>query len=54
MLRHLEKHETSCESTNLMYMKQTASSNVSRYGRGVGRCIDSQKRTLKVNMYMHG
>jgi len=50
----LEKHETSSESTNLMYMKPMASRNVSRHGRGVEGCTDSQKRTLKVNVYMHG
>jgi len=54
MLRYLEKHETSSESTNLMYMKQMASRNVSRHDRGVERCIDNQKRTLKVNVYVHG
>jgi hypothetical protein len=54
MLRHLEKHETSNESTNLMYMKQMASINVSRHGRSVESCTDSQKITLKVNVYMHG
>jgi len=31
MLRYLERHETSSESTNLMYMKQMASRNVSRW-----------------------
>jgi len=37
-----------------MYMKQMASRNVSRHGRSVERCTDSQKRTLKVKVYMHG
>lgn len=32
----------------------SANGNVSRHGSGVKKCIDSQKRTLKVNVYVHG